>query len=127
MAEKLRRTAVRFLGALERFAQKYHLRNLDKLQKRCPHDLVVEFITSESFELSERFCMQCFLEEDSLIHRHLSHHRHLNKRPTVVIINNNEQSPRPKFDAVKRFVKNASIDQNNIKEVLDRISDILKN
>ena len=126
MAEKPRRTAIRFLSALERFAQKYRLRNLDKLQKRCPHDLVVEFITSKSFELSERFCVQCFLEEDSLIHRHVSHHRHLNKRPTVVIINN-EQSPRPKFDAVKRFVKNASIDQNNIKEGLDRISDILKN
>ncbi|MEK7120301.1 MAG: hypothetical protein AAB824_02050 [Patescibacteria group bacterium] len=126
MAEKLRRKAVRFLERAELLAQKYRLRNLDKLQKECSHDLIVEFITSGIFEFSERFCVRCFSEEVSLFYNLESRHKRLTKHPMIVIINN-EQNPRPKFDAVKSFVKSVSIDQNNIKEVLDRISDIIEN
>jgi hypothetical protein len=129
MPEKPRRKMLGFLGTVENFAQKYRLYNLDKLQKKCSHDLIIEFITSKDFELSERFCMQCFLEENSLIYQHTSNHQRLNKRPAIVIINS-EQNPRSQrsiFNAVKNLVKSMSVDQNNIKEVLDKISNILKN
>ncbi|KKR09797.1 MAG: hypothetical protein UT37_C0010G0002 [Parcubacteria group bacterium GW2011_GWA2_39_18] len=122
MSEKFLRKTVRFLSAVEFFIQRCRIKNLNKLQKECPHDYVVEFITSKGFELSERFCAHCFLEENSLNYNGVSGHKHLASRPVVSIINS-DKNPRPKFNALKNLVKSTAIGLD-IKK--DTILDFLK-
>ena len=128
MSEKFLRKTVRFLGAMESFIQKCHIKNLNKLQQQCPHDYVVEFITSRGFELSERFCMKCFLEENSLVYNHTTNHKYLNKRPVLVIVNdeNKSCSNRIKFNRVKDLVRKNSLVGRGNKELLWIVSSACK-